>query len=497
MTTTDLILQWGLAALVALVLRARGQLTLFAPAALHLVFHVVVFCLRPTLVQLLGLHATWEAILPTPEPGPLRTALWVSSAGLVAFTVACLVTGRRTPPDDFGPAELDAGDERAIFVTAAIAAVPGLTGIALGLTTSPHSGYAIDLQVMLLPATLLVALATGWRWWSLLPFLAAAAARTWTGGGASAVFTAGFALLLAWLWTHRRRQPSAVFLLAAGAIGLAALLGLDPRTAVAEWIVGREAPGAAGPATPGLTARLDRPGWAHFETLAGIVAVVPEKTGEFTHGRQHLAPLRAVVSDPRTASEPVIELGRHGRFRGLPVALVSDGWMSGGWAGVALTLGLAGALLGLASGLFARRHDDPATACFFFSVLALAPACIAAGSSALVHQTLYAAAVMETCRFLSRRFRRVAAAAEERIRLREERQRRRLLGTALLNPNAAELTPDAIAGVDRSEVPDLEPHESAAAAEADSVAEAPAPEPAPDAPPASRPRARWHENGPG
>lgn len=496
MTANDLILQWSVAVLVGALLLVRGRLSLLHPAALYLAFHVIVFCLRPTILVAAGLDDTWRTLLPSPDPAYMRRALWVSSAGLVSFVLGFMAaTMRRATLAGTGPTELDATEKRALLATAALCAVPGLFGVTLSLASARHSGYLVDLHLVLLPVALLAVLATGWRWWSLLPVAGLTWVRTTSEPAGAIVPAACLLLVVLWLWQHQRRLPSLLFVVASAGALLAAGMLTDERSPLSAWFGGSETPSAASNTGTSMLARLDRPDWGHLEALAGVVAIVPEKSGEFSHGRQHLASVKgafdAFASGPGTDTDTTapIDLERFGKFRSLPLALVSDGWMNGGWAGVVVTLALAGALLGAAFVVLARRPDDPSCACFVLPVHIFALGLYGTGSFAVVGQALYLAAPLVAWRWITARLRRGAAAADERERLREERQRRRVLGTALLNPDAAELPPEVISGV--SPLAPSTPATTAASGSPNGQpsAEPPSPPPAPSHPPA-----RWREN---
>lgn len=498
MTANDLILHWIVAALAGTLLAARGRLSLLHPATLYLGFHIVVFCLRPTILVAAGLDDTWRALLPSPDPEDLRRALWASSAGLVSFTLGFIAaTFRRGPLAGAGPAELDATEKRALLATAALFAPPGLTGVVLGLSSTQYSEYLVDLQFVLLPVALLAVLAMGWRWWSLLPVAGLAWARGATEPAGAVVPAACLLLLLLWLWHHQRRLPSFLFILASAGALVAAGTLTGENSPLRDWFGGRETPGAAAGTDSTLAARLDRTGWGHLEALAGVIAVVPEKSGGYTHGRQHFVGAQGLFGalargpeDGAAAPAPV-DLHRLGKFRGLPLALVSNGWMNGGWTGVVATLALAGALLGVAWSILARRPDDPARACFFLPVHILALGLYGGGSLAFIPQALYMAAPLIVWRLITARLGLGVAAAEERERLRDERQRRRVLGTALLHPHAAELPPETLAqsGLLASSERGAEADPDSPAGQAGTAAHLPAPPPGP-------PPARWREPGP-
>lgn len=273
----------------------------------------------------------------------------------------------------------------------------------------------------------------------------------------------------------------------AGALGLVALLLLTGEgSPAASWLGFREAPAAATSTGPGLADQVDRRSWAHVEALAAVIAVVPDKAGEHTLGRQHLASAAAVLASstysPLAAAEAAgVELGRQGRFRGLPFTLVSDGWISGGWVGVVLTLALAGALMGAAFAAFARHPGDRAAVCFFLPVHILALGLYTSADMALIHRAAYLAAPLLTWRLLATRMRRSAVAMDERERLREERHRKRLLGTALLNPNAADIPPEVLRGA-------IAPGDDSAGSAPDQGAPSPTPS-------GAKP-ARWRDSDP-
>jgi len=496
MTVTDLILQWSITAIVSLLLVSRGRLTLFHPVTFYLLFHAVAFCLRPTLIHAFDLEAVFRSMHLVPEPDLMRHALWVSSAGLAAFTVAFLAGCYGAPGvRPAAPPGMNQGDKRALLLTAGLFAVPGLAAVALTGPATEHSGYVLDLQLVLIPVALLAILAAQWRWWSLLPFLGIVATRAArVGPTPEIILGATVLLLLLWLWSHQRLRPSAAFLGAACVAAVGALLVADHRSEISDWIAGREVPNTPGGKKPSL---VDRPDLAHFEALTSILATVPDKSGSFSQGAQHSEawtdgrPALAVVGRIDGGTSASIDLHRFGTFPGLPTSLVGDGWMSGGWGGLVITVAVTGLLLGAAFGVFARRQDDPVAACFLAIVQASSLGLYHHGDSTVMRGVVYMVAPLLVWRFLANRFRQAAAAEIDRERLREERQQRRLLGTALLNPNAAPLPPEVLpqlAGLTPISRP------PAAAAEPAPAAPRTAPVPPPAPSPEVRPPARWREN---
>lgn len=501
MTVTDLILQWSITVIVGLLLVARGRLTLFHPVTLYLLFHAAAFCLRPTLIHVFDLEAVFRSMHLAPEPNLMRQALWVSSAGLATFAAVFLAGSYGAPAvRPATPPEMDPSDRRALLLTAGLFVVPGLASFILTGPASEHSGYVLDLQLVLIPVALLAILATQWRWWSLLPFFAIVAMRAARVGPApEIVLGAVVLLLLLWLWSHQRLRPSAAFLGAACVAAVGALLVADHRSEISDWIAGREIPQAPDSSRPALVDRLDRPGLAHFEALTAIIATEPDKSGSFSHGSQHVEawrdglPARSVSDRIGGGTSASSDLQRFGDVRGLPTPLVGDGWRSGGWGGLLTTLALTGLLLGAAFGVFARRQDDPVAACFLVILQGSSLGLYHNSDSTILRGVAYMMVPLLVWRFLANRFRRAAAAQIDRERLREERQQRRLLGTALLNPNAAPLPPEVLpqpAGLTPIDRP------PAAAAESVPAASTTDPLPSPTPTPDTRPQARWREGPP-
>jgi hypothetical protein len=109
------------------------------------------------------------------------------------------------------------------------------------------------------------------------------------------------------------------------------------------------------------------------------VSIVPERTGAFTYGLQYLQlftePIPRLLWKGKPVGAPVktINIGAYGNFIGLTVSLCGDGWMSGGWLGLVVTLSLAGALAGRAHRWFFERQEFQAGALVYIVALALLP----------------------------------------------------------------------------------------------------------------------------
>jgi hypothetical protein len=125
--------------------------------------------------------------------------------------------------------------------------------------------------------------------------------------------------------------------------------------------------------------RLDTQDFANFDYLTYVVDVVPKRTGTYTYGLQYLQlftePIPRILWRGKPFGAPVklISIGNYGNFTGLTVSLVGDGWISGGWIGLLITLSLAGALLGRAHRWFWNQQHSVIFALLYISGLAMIP----------------------------------------------------------------------------------------------------------------------------
>ena len=436
MTANDLLLPWTITALIGAVLFVRHRLSPFHPATGYFVFHVLVFCVRPALVGITPDAVTWDLVGVRPAAESIRLALWVSTCALIVVTGVTELTLAGAPklrPTEF--AGFDAADRRALLVTAAMVAGPAVAafwGTHAGVVDNRH---VVDLHHVVLPVALLGILACRWRWWSLAPLVA----WTWFAAGLapSALWHAlavVFAVGLLGLWSRQRTHIPAVWVLVtAGCI--AGVLLFDPSAWNPSWRTPGEAPRTGASRTSAVSTRLSEPALAHFEVLAATIDQVATRESAHTAGAQHVSVLTGDAARPPRGQPPA----RHSAN-----ALVADGWLSGGWTGVIATVGLVSlAFAGIARWL-RQRPNNPAAGCFACTTLGFALPLYARADLSLLRVLLFTAVPVAVWQLLAARFRRGAAAEQERERLRERREQRRLLGHALLHPQAASLPPEVI-----------------------------------------------------
>jgi oligosaccharide repeat unit polymerase len=387
MTGFEIFVQWSVFAAVLFYLWARRQLTIFHPTTVYLAFHALVFCIRPTLVNYLGFDLVWNYTGHFPTGEEMALALYLSSAGLVVFCIAFVMTSPHPgPAADAGPGAFTASQKKAFWTMAALLAPLGVYSVFAARPEGHHvggvfvmtgtTGYVNDLQQVLIPITILLIVMCRWRWYSFLPFLIFLYYRAAQGWGRWTIVLTLFALVLFHTWENRKNLPALRFLLPLPLVFvLFSNLGLD-RSYFRNLIEGEEPEESVTvlDTSESFASRFDTLDFANFDYLTYIVAVVPERTETYTYGSQYLQlftePIPRRFWKNKPAGPPVVffDLNDYGNFLGLTPSLVGDGWMSGGWIGALLTMALAGWLLGLLYTWFFRNQHS-FYCCFTFLIV--------------------------------------------------------------------------------------------------------------------------------
>lgn len=423
MTDSDIYLQWGIALVVAIFMLARGQFTLFHPSVVYLGFHVIVFCIRPTLVHFFEFGGVFEYMGIRPSQDDLRLALYVSSAGLIAVLAGFTVAIRNAPPLRLkGRIKITPENRHAFYITAAIF-VPlgaysiiadnrsgGMLGDAWELANS--TGYINDLHQVFIPITVLLILVARWKWWSYLPFLGYVFYRASQGQTRWTIVIALFLIALVWLWDRRRRMPP-VWLLVALPILFVLWVNISHDGNLFRRYFDAspdENRAIASDDSPTFQEQWDTADFATFDSVTFIVRVVPDHSGTYTFGTQFLQlftePIPRALWTNKPAGPPIefFDLNDYGNFRGLAPSLVGDGWMSFGWLGVCITLGATGVVLGIAYSAFARNQDIPHKAFAFLICNAIVIQLFRDGGITVFKFLLFTLAPVLLWSRLSRRF---------------------------------------------------------------------------------------------
>lgn len=373
---------------------ASGQASLFHPGSLYLLFHFLAFVLRPLLVHFLEFDSIWNYIGIHPSPADLVQTLLVSSVSLLVFMAACLTAG--WAPVSYGPERdwcLTPLQKRALRVTTLLF-IPlvvysiyvtrnGVQGerAANGVYIMTKStGYVNDAQWVIAPLLCAWIMATRFHWANLFPVVLYIAYRAWFGWSRFTIVLFFMSLVVFYCWHRRFKWPPAwSFLACLPILVVFNILGHN-RDYLKTTLTGVKAQVREEQA--GLSrfdkirGRTDTQDFANFDYLTFILAVVPKRTGDYTYGLQYLQlftePIPRLLWKGKPTGAPVrtkVNIGAYGNFVGLTVSLPGDGWISGGWIGLVITVGLAGTALGVYHRYFWRHVSDPIAVIFYLAAL--------------------------------------------------------------------------------------------------------------------------------
>jgi hypothetical protein len=247
------------------------------------------------------------------------------------------------------------------------------------------SGYTIEAQLMAGPMICAFLAVTQFNRKALLVLIPYVAYRSYVGMSRWSFVLLLVALGLMYAWQIRRRWvPWWILVCALPVFPLFQALGND-RILLRELLAGTYDPQERNQNEPGMSApdrlrlKYDGPDFANFDFLLYVVEMVPERTGTYTYATQYLQlftePIPRFLWAGKPAGAPVgfFSLNSYGNFIGRTVSLVGDGWMSGGWIGLILTMGMAGAVLGRAHRWFWRHSKNNMVALIYLVALAMLP----------------------------------------------------------------------------------------------------------------------------
>lgn len=375
---------------------ATKQVSLFHPSAVYLGFHGLVFVLRPILVYYLGFDSIWKYIGFEPSEADMIKTLAVTSTALLVFVGTNLFFGRARADFPVAPASSFTSLQRtALVVTTAMllpliaysiykTAFVGVVGerAANGVYIMVDStGYINDAQWMIAPLLCVWLLMTRFHWINFLLIVPYIAYRSWCGWARFTILTLFIAIMLAYCWQNRKKWvPARAIALAIPILILFNTLGHN-RDYFQSFLKGE--PAQAVSADPGTSQfdkfrlRADTQDFANFDYLTFVLSVVPERTGTYTYGAQYLQlftePIPRILWRGKPAGAPIrnFDINAFGNFLGLTFSLAGDGWSSGGWIGLVITVGVVASLLGLFHRWFWRNVNNPVAAAFYCTAVSM------------------------------------------------------------------------------------------------------------------------------
>ena len=320
------ILLWASVAIfvtVTVVYFRQNFSSIYHPISLYLVFHGLVFVVRP----LFAFYRNYNFLYPVYRFDPSQdvkiTVIVCANLGLLAFVAGAWKGGAAPLEFHQGPAEI-AHRKRLIpaflVVLALIAPLAigsiytvftsGYAGMRLDVNTgiavnTSGNGWLLEAQLMLVPLSVLIAWTFRFRWWSLLPLILFVTVRAGTGGRGPFIVACAAAGLL-WLFDSKRRWPA-----------LWTLALIVPLTA-GFYILGQERGAVRTFLDDGKvielqekTGFMETMDWANMEFFEYIVETVPRKTGTYGY----------FVDNLQVFTEPVPRVLWTGKPIGAPIKM--------------------------------------------------------------------------------------------------------------------------------------------------------------------------------
>jgi len=383
--------------LVILAFVMSGQASLYHPLTIYLGFHALVFIMRPLVVHWLGFNNMWNYMLFEPSPEQFLRGLMVSSVALIVFAAACLFCGwSKTSFPPTPPAPFTREQIVALAITTALllplvarSIFAGYSGEAVGervggtYILTGASGYTVEAQYMIGPLICAWLAVTRFRWPMLLLVAAYLVYRCYGGWSRWTILLSFLAISLIYAWQKRIQwPPGRVVLLAIPLLMVFNALGQN-RDYVQQLFRGEA--GIRTEVRPGTSTReqlqgkYDGPDFANFDFLTFVTSVVPDRTGTYSYGSQYLQlftepiPRKLWTGKPVGAPVNFFSLNNYGNFVGMTVTLAGDGWMSGGWIGLVITMSIVGAILGRLHRWFWKHTHENIASIFYLVGLAMVP----------------------------------------------------------------------------------------------------------------------------
>jgi hypothetical protein len=367
-----------------------SRASIFHPITFYLVFHGLVFVVRPLFVRYADFDAAWNYMKFDPTDDDFVKTLAISSVGLLMFVGGCWFGSRNSKTLAFSGSEIKFTPSESlslyvlwimflpIIVYSFITTAGGIKGQWEGgvFVMTGASGYVYESQNIIIPLLALLLLRTRFNIFSLIVVIAYYGYRALVGWGRWTIVLSGICYVLLYCWAHRRtRLPTFVFLIIPVVYLVFAILG-----------TGRELIQTISPTEIAKSALLDKTltwrekydtfDFANFDFLAYIAAVVPKETKTYNYGIDYLQlvtePIpRAIWKHKPIGAPSLFDLNDYGNFRGLTYSLPGNGWMDGGWWGVVITCCLWGFGLGRLYKWFSWRERSKAVALLYIMAISM------------------------------------------------------------------------------------------------------------------------------
>jgi oligosaccharide repeat unit polymerase len=352
------------------------QFSVFHPLTIYMLFHGLVFVIRPILSTILDYEQIYRAYQFTPSPADKLTVILASNLGFLAFALAALRFGSpamRFKQNQMFQRERDRIRPSFLWVLAICSPIAiyslikvwtgaatygeGFEGMARDAGTGVYinttsNGYVAEAQLMLATCSALLAWLFRFHLLALMPLVLFALFRAGTGGRGPFI-TALVTLGLLYLYENRRRFPSLrVLVLLACLLPIFTAVG-DDRGASIRRAIGTEASSEIFGLRRSDEKFMEGMDFGNLEYFEYLVYAIPQRTGTYGYFVDTLQLFTEPVPRALWRDKPVgapfnkIYLFDYGNPVGLTRSLPGQGWYSLGWLGVVIWCGFWGWALGL------------------------------------------------------------------------------------------------------------------------------------------------------
>lgn len=372
----------------------------YHPFTFYLLFHGLVFTVRPIFSRIYDYHILYDVIGFQPTEWDRTAALICANLALLSFGAVSMALGNKPIPFGQGVSHEDRRAQllRKYWPVVVVLAALGLWSVLSGMSAAATSdisewrkidartgsgylvganGYFINLALLLPPIVAIIPYLARFKWWSLLPFASYAVLKL-AGGGRGQVVTAALIIGLLYLLDQRRRWPNLAVLpvLAAGWLVFSAI-GEDRGEAIRTTIGAQEESVAV------VSDREQKPletmDLANMEFLEMLVWAIPERTGTydyFVHNLQIFTePIPRSLWPGKPVGPPIrmYELYRYTTPLGATKSVAGAGWAAAGYVGVIIWAGFFGAVFGWAYRAYARSSRGIAATVAYTTMAAISP----------------------------------------------------------------------------------------------------------------------------
>jgi len=387
------ILHLGVFLIITFIYFKKCNPSAFSPLSIYLLFYFLVFVFRPFMVLFFGFDHGWWYMRYYPTDVGVLKSLFVISLSLVVFFVTFTLSSKRCKPNfenvrkfnpkvsylDVLPFIIMSVVVLPMGVYSTIMSIGGIHSDSVGMVFidgirvhTQNTGYLVDAKNMLFSYSILTIFVFKFRIYSFIPLLIFISHRAFEGYGRWGIILSIISSILVYLYFNRKHWPPRKFLIAIpfvfilfNAIGhnRDAIRGLFEEVSVSHNVYESE----------GFNS-LDTLDFANFDYVTFIVNTIPEETGSYRYGAQYLQlftePIPRVLWKGKPLGEPIkfYDLNNHGNFLGLSYSLVGDGWSSGGYVGVIMTLFIIGLVLGKYYLYFCKNVDNVNKVLIYFLV---------------------------------------------------------------------------------------------------------------------------------